>query len=119
MDPDPSSLPLLLAFALLTANAFLVSAEFAPIPGRRARIEQNVRLGDSLSLRVLPPLDRLEELVFAAQIARSTASVGLGWVAVEIARQTLVPLGVIPWAATLLAVGAVVLLHATLGQQVP
>jgi CBS domain containing-hemolysin-like protein len=119
MDPDPSSLPLLVALALIAANAFLTAAEFALIAVRRSRIEQNVRLGAARSPRVLPPIDRLEELVFAAQIARSAASIGLGYVAVLIARRTLVPLGMLPPWATAVAVAAVVLAHATFGQQVP
>ncbi len=119
MDPDPSSLPLLAALALVLANAFLVAAEFALIAVRRSRIETSPRLGDPRSQRVLPPLERLEELVFAAQIARSTASVGLGYVAVLAARGFLEPLGMRTFPATLVSLATVVLLHATLGQQVP
>lgn len=119
MDPDPSSLPLFAALALILANAFLVAAEFALIAVRRSRIEQNVRLGDPRAQRVLPPLDRLEELVFAAQVARSAASVGLGYVSLVIAARFLVPLGLVPSWATVVALVCVVLLHATLGQQVP
>ncbi|HEX8697105.1 MAG TPA: hemolysin family protein [Longimicrobium sp.] len=119
MDPDPSSFPLFIALALIAANAFLVAAEFALIAVRRNRIEQNVRLGDPRSARVLPSLDRLEELVFAAQLGRSLASVLLGYYAVRAARDWLEPLGVLPVPALLLALGAVVVLHATIGQQVP
>ena len=119
MDPDPSSLPLFIAMALILANAFLMAAEFALIAVRRSRIEANPRLGDPRSQRVLPPLDRLEELVFAAQLARSTASVLLGYYAIVVAREFLEPLGLLPWAATAIAISGVVLLHATLGQQVP
>jgi CBS domain containing-hemolysin-like protein len=119
MDPDPSSLPLFIALALIAANAFLVSAEFALIAVRRSRIEQNVRLGDPRAQRILPPLERLEELVFAAQVARSAASVMLGFVALEIAHRQLTPLGMEPRWATLVALVGVALLHATLGQQVP
>jgi CBS domain containing-hemolysin-like protein len=119
MDPDPSSLSLFAAVALVAANAFLVAAEFALIAVRRSRIEQNVRLGAERSARVLPPIDRLEELVFAAQLARSAASVGLGCVALVIARNFLVPLGMIPLWANVLAIAVVVVAHATIGQQVP
>jgi CBS domain containing-hemolysin-like protein len=119
MDPDPSSLPLIIALALVLANAFLVAAEFALIAVRRSRIETSPRLGDPRSHRVLPPLERLEELVFAAQIARSTASVLLGYVGVLAARDFLEPLGMLPLPATVVSLATVVLLHATLGQQVP
>ncbi|HEU4557665.1 MAG TPA: hemolysin family protein [Longimicrobium sp.] len=119
MDPDPSSLPLFIALALILANAFLVAAEFALIAVRRSRIETSPRLGDPRSQRVLPPLERLEELVFAAQLARSAASVLLGYYAIVIGRSFLEPLGLLSWAATLIAVASIVVLHATLGQQVP
>src|SRR5215218_4312770 len=114
MDPGPSSLPLFIALALVAANAFLTADEFALIAVRRSRIEQNVRLGAARSARVLPPIDRLEELVFAAQIARSATSIGLGCEAVVIARRFLEPLGMLPLWATVLALAVAVLAHATL-----
>ena len=119
MDPDPSRLSLFIALALIAANAFLVAAEFALIAVRRSRIEQNVRLGAERSARVLPPIERLEELVFAAQLARSAASIALGVVALAIARGFLVPLGMLPRWAAVVAVCGVVVAHATIGQQVP
>ncbi|SOD02424.1 putative hemolysin [bacterium JGI 053] len=119
MDPDPSSLSLFVALALVAANAFLTAAEFALIAVRRSRIEQNVRLGAARSARVLPPIDRLEELVFAAQIARSAVSIGLGYVAALIGRRLLVPMGMIPGWATVVSLAVAALAHATLGQQVP
>ena len=120
MDADPpSSLSLFVALALIAANAFLVAAEFALIAVRRSRIEQNVRLGAERSARVLPPLERLEELVFAAQLARSAASVALGCVALAIARDFVEPRGMLPFWAAFVSVAAVVILHATIGQQVP
>ena len=132
MDPDPGSFSLFSIFGLVAANAFLVAAEFALIAVRRIRIEQSIRRGDARAARVLPALDRLEELVFAAQVARSLASVALGWQGVLLARAYLVPLfagddvrllGVhvgSPMAVSVfIALFAVALLHATLGQQVP
>ncbi|HYJ79005.1 MAG TPA: hemolysin family protein [Longimicrobiaceae bacterium] len=119
MDPDPSSLPLFAVLALVAANAFLVAAEFALIAVRRTRIEQNVRLGDLAAARVFPSLDRLEELVFAAQLGRSTASILLGYFAVLVANRWLQPLGMLPVPAMVLSLALVVLLHATIGQQVP
>ncbi|WP_420125441.1 hemolysin family protein [Longimicrobium sp.] len=132
MDPDPGSFSLLTIVGLVAANAFLVAAEFALIAVRRIRIEQSVRRGDQHAARVLPALDRLEELVFAAQVARSLASVALGWQSVLMARAYLVPvigngpvrlfglgLGSGLSVAIFIALFAVSLLHATLGQQVP
>jgi len=132
MDPDPGSFSLFSILGLVAANAFLVAAEFALIAVRRIRIEQSVRRGDPRAARVLPALDRLEELVFAAQVARSLASVALGYQAVLMARAYLVPaFGPGPVRVFGVSVGsplsvsifwalfAVALLHATVGQQVP
>jgi CBS domain containing-hemolysin-like protein len=135
MDPDPSSTPLTLLaiFSLLAANGFLVAAEFAFIAVRRARLEQTARLGDPRAARVLPALERMEDLAFAAQIGRSAATLMLGWVATRAAREWLVPLwgagravtvaglpiGRAETVATALGLIATVLLHASLAQQLP
>ncbi len=132
MDPDPGSFSLITILGLVAANAFLVAAEFALIAVRRIRIEQSIRRGDPHAARVLPALDRLEELVFAAQVARSLASVALGYQAVLLARAYLAPafgpgpvrlaglgLGSGMSVAIFVALFFVALLHATLGQQVP
>ena len=132
MDPDPGSFSLITILGLVAANAFLVAAEFALIAVRRIRIEQSIRQGDARAARVLPALDRLEELVFAAQVARSLASVALGYQAVLLARAYLEPafgpgpvrllglgLGSGMGVAIFFALFGVALLHATLGQQVP
>jgi CBS domain containing-hemolysin-like protein len=119
MDDPPSSLSLVAAAILIAANGFLAAAEFALIAVRRSRIEQNVRLGAARSPRVLPPIDRLEELVFAGQLARSAISITLGAIALLIARDFLVPMGMLPLWANVVAVAGVVVAHATIGQQVP
>jgi CBS domain containing-hemolysin-like protein len=132
MDPDPGSFSLFTIVGLIAANAFLVAAEFALIAVRRIRIEQSIRLGDARAARVLPALDRLEELVFAAQVARSLASVALGYQAILLARAYLAPvigpgpvrifgvdLGPAMAVSIFIALFFVALLHATVGQQVP
>jgi len=132
MDPDPSGFSLITILGLVAANAFLVAAEFALIAVRRIRIEQSIRRGDARAARVLPALDRLEELVFAAQVARSLASVALGYQGVLLARAYLEPLfgdgpvrifgvhiGSAMAVSIFIALFAVSLLHATVGQQVP
>jgi len=119
MDDPPSSLSLAAAVVLVAANAFLAAAEFALIAVRRSRIEQNVRLGAARSSRVLPPIDRLEELVFAGQLARSAISISLGAVALVIAHDFLVPMGMIPFWADVVAIAGVGVAHATIGQQAP
>jgi CBS domain containing-hemolysin-like protein len=118
-EPGPSSLPLFIALALVAANAFLAAAEFALIAVRRSRIEQNVRLGDPRSQRILPPIERLETLVFSAQLSRSTLTVLLGYYALLAARRFWEPLGLLPVPAAVLSMAIAILLHATLGQQIP
>ena len=132
MDSDPGSYSLITILGLIAANAFLVAAEFALIAVRRIRIEQSIRLGDPRAARVLPALDRLEDLVFAAQVARSLATVALGYQGVLLARAYLAPLlapgpvrifglglGSAAAVSIFVALFAVALLHATVGQQVP
>ncbi|MBB4637104.1 hemolysin family protein [Longimicrobium terrae] len=132
MDSDPGSFSLLYILGLIAANAFLVAAEFALIAVRRIRIERSVRQGNAQAARVLPALDRLEELVFAAQVARSLASVALGFYSVRLAHTYLLPvmgrgtvrilglaIGSTTAVAVFLALLGVSLMHATLGQQVP
>jgi len=121
MDPEPGSLNVVAVLALVALNAFLVAAEFALLAVRRSRAEPHAR--------ALPSPGRLQELLFAGQVARSTASILLGWYALAIARSHLVPLlgpgrplpvvGSTDRAAALIVVAIVVVLHATLGQQVP
>jgi CBS domain containing-hemolysin-like protein len=129
MDPEPGSLSILVVLALVLVNAFLVSAEFALLSVRRTRIEQHVRQGDLRAARALPAPGRLEELLFAGQVGRSLASISLGVYALAASRTYLLPLmgpartlpvlGSTAAAADLVAVAIVVVLHATLGQQIP
>ncbi len=133
MDPDSTgTLTAVAALLLVAVNGFLVAAEFSLIAARRSRLEHVIRSGDARASRVLPALDRLEELAFAAQLGRSAASVTLGVLAVSLGRSWLLPrlgtgnvtvlglsVGPAQTVATVTAVAAVALLHATLGQQVP
>ena len=129
MDPEPGGLSILAVLGLVLVNAFLVAAEFALLSVRRTRIEQHVRQGDTLAARVLPALGQLEELLFAGQVGRSLVSILLGTYALEASRVYLVPLlgparalpvvGTTAAAADIIAIAVVVVLHATLGQQIP
>jgi CBS domain containing-hemolysin-like protein len=129
MDPEPGSLSILAVPALVLVNAFLVAAEFALLSVRRTRIEQHVRQGDLRAARVLPALGRLEELLFAGQVGRSLVSILLGTYALAASRAYLLPamgteralpvVGSTAAAADVIAIAIVVVLHATLGQQIP
>jgi CBS domain containing-hemolysin-like protein len=129
MDPEPGGLSILAVLGLVLVNAFLVAAEFALLSVRRTRIEQHVRQGDTRAARVLPALGQLEELLFAGQVGRSLVSILLGTYALAASRAHLVPLlgpvralpvfGSTAAVADVIAIAVVVVLHATLGQQVP
>jgi CBS domain containing-hemolysin-like protein len=129
MDPEPGGLSILAVLGLVLVNAFLVAAEFALLSVRRTRIEQHVRQGDTRAARVLPALGQLEELLFAGQVGRSLVSILLGTYALAASRAYLAPLlgparalpvvGSTAAAADVIAIAVVVVLHATLGQQIP
>ncbi|HEV2149051.1 MAG TPA: hemolysin family protein [Longimicrobiaceae bacterium] len=119
MDTDPA-LPVLLAIpALLAANAFFTAAEFALLTLRRNAPVAGAREGEPGASRTLSP-DRIDELALAAQLVRSAASVLLGYLAALALRDAPWLAGALPdGAVAALALGAAVLLHATLGEQVP
>lgn len=90
-------------------------------------------MGDARAARLIPALDRLEQLAFASQLGRSAASVALGFLAARLGVEWLRPLfgdapsvvvgglrlGSPHAVSIIIAMGAVALLHAILGQQVP
>jgi putative hemolysin len=130
MDADlVRPLLLLTAVSLLLANAYFVAAEFSLIALRRSRVEQSARDGDRASARVLPMLERAEELALTAQIGSSASSVGVGIVLAVWLRE-LMPPGVsfafqglalgLTFVGAMLVVGVITaLLHASLAVQVP
>jgi putative hemolysin len=119
MDTDPA-LPILLALpALLAANAFFTAAEFALLTLRRSAPAPGAREGEPGAPRTPSP-DRTDELALAAQLGRSAASVLLGYLAALALRDAAWAVRALPeGAATALALAAAVLLHATVGEQVP
>ncbi len=125
METDPALPALLLVPALLAANAFFTAAEFALFTLRRPPAETRSREGEpGASGRAAP--DHTDELLLAAQLGRSSATVLLGWVAAVAVRHSyaaLAPGGVrgglgYP-AALVLSLAGVALLHAVLGERVP
>ncbi len=130
MDTHPA-VPFLVALpALLAANAFFTAAEFALLTLRRRSVEPRQREGEPGAVRAPVPADRTDELALTAQLGRSTASVLLGWLAALAVQGSYaaLPPGAAPrlvgttlpqGAAAALAVAAVVLLHALVGEQLP
>ncbi|MEQ1618670.1 MAG: CNNM domain-containing protein [Terricaulis sp.] len=118
---------LLLAFALLAANAFYVAAEFALVKSRAFRIDALVeekRLGAVLSRRIL---NNLEAYLACCQLGITMASLGLGWVGeptvAAIIEPVLTPLGLSEANIhlTAFALGFLIFssLHIVIGEQVP
>ncbi|MBA3970362.1 MAG: DUF21 domain-containing protein, partial [Gemmatimonadetes bacterium] len=80
MDPAAGASTLLLILLLVAAVAFFTAAEFTLVALPRARIEARARQGDRRALRVVAALARADELVLAAQLGSSAASLLLGYV---------------------------------------
>ena len=122
-----SGVALLVALALLAANAFFVGAEFAVLSSRRSRVEPLVATGSRRARITLWAMEHATRMLACAQLGITVCSVGLGAVAEPaIARSLEAPmlwLG-LPVATThvvgfILALVIVVYLHVLLGEMVP
>ncbi|CAM3064609.1 hemolysin family protein [Skermania piniformis] len=117
----------LLAVALLGANAFFVAAEFALISARRDRLEALVAQGKRGARTVLRASEQLSLMLAAAQLGITICSILLGRVG-EPAFAHLIE-GPMEWAgvpaallhplAFAIALAVVVVLHILLGEMVP
>ncbi len=74
-------LELILALALIGANAFLVAAEFALIRVRRTRIEELVAQGREPARWVQRAIRSIDRSIAAIQLGITMVSLALGWVA--------------------------------------
>ncbi|HUG38997.1 MAG TPA: hemolysin family protein [Longimicrobiales bacterium] len=71
---------LLVAFLLVAANGFFVSAEFALVGARRTRIEQLAETGNRRARLAREVVSHLDHYISATQLGITLASLGLGWV---------------------------------------
>lgn len=122
-----SLLQLLFAAVLVLANGFFVGAEFALVSVRRSQIEPLAADGSARARRVLTGLERLPEMMAAAQFGITVCSLTLGAVAeptvarllqpvfhaIHLPDQLVHPLGY------LIALAVVVVLHLVVGEMVP
>ena len=122
-----STLALVLAVALLAANAFFVGAEFALMSARRSAVEPLAEAGDRRAVTVLWAMEHVSLMLAAAQLGITVCSTSLGLVAepaiAHLVEGPLHALGV-PDAFThpiafVLALLVVVYLHVVLGEMVP
>ncbi|MEU1012818.1 hemolysin family protein [Streptomyces sp. NPDC005890] len=115
-----------LAFAglLVLANGFFVGAEFALVSVRRSQIEP---LGTARARQVLYGLERLPQMMAAAQFGITVCSLTLGAVAEPTVAHLLEPLfewihlphGMIHPLGYVIALAAVVFFHLVIGEMVP
>jgi CBS domain containing-hemolysin-like protein len=69
---------LLIAGALLAANAFFVGAEFALVSARRAQIEPLVAAGSRAARITLKAMENVSLVMAGAQLGITASSLGLG-----------------------------------------
>jgi CBS domain containing-hemolysin-like protein len=121
-----SILLLVLLLLLIAVNGFFVSAEFAVVRSRRARLEQMRDDGVRGAGRALDQLDRVDEFVATSQVGITLASLGIGFLGEPALADLLEPLftGFASHAVALaisiaLAFVIVTFLHVILGEQSP
>ncbi|MEW2254157.1 hemolysin family protein [Streptomyces sp. NPDC047869] len=119
-----SVLQLAFAALLVLANGFFVGAEFALVSVRRSQIEP---LGTARARQVLYGLERLPQMMAAAQFGITVCSLTLGAVAEPTVAHLLEPVfewihlpdGVIHPLGYVIALAAVVFFHLVIGEMVP
>ncbi|EGX61261.1 integral membrane protein [Streptomyces zinciresistens K42] len=119
-----SVLQLLFATLLVLANGFFVGAEFALVSVRRSQIEP---LGTARARQVLYGLERLPQMMAAAQFGITVCSLTLGAVAEPTVARLLEPVfewaglpdGVIHPLTYAIALAAVVFFHLVVGEMLP
>ncbi len=118
---------LLVAVALLAANAFFVGAEFALVSARRTQIEPKVEAGSQAARTTLRAMEQVSLVMAGAQLGITACSLGLGAIGEPAVAHLIEPLmhalGV-PDAflhpiAFAIALSVVVSLHVVLGEMVP
>lgn len=117
----------LLAVALLLANAFFVGAEFALVSARRTQIEPRVLQGSRRARVTLRAMEQVSLVMAGAQLGITASSLGLGAVGEPAVAHLLepgfhalgVPDGWLHPVAFVVAMSVVVYLHVVLGEMVP
>ncbi|EST21325.1 hemolysin family protein [Streptomyces roseochromogenus] len=119
-----SVLQLVFAALLVLANGFFVGAEFALVSVRRSQIEP---LGTARARQVLYGLERLPQMMAAAQFGITVCSLTLGAVAEPTVARLLEPAfeavhlpdGMVHPLGYVIALAAVVFFHLVIGEMVP
>ena len=114
---------------LLFVNAFFVAAEFSLVKIRRTRLEQLSNEGSKVAKLAIKMLNNVNEMLAAAQLGVTVASIALGWVGEATTVTLIVPLiERIPYVNPTLTAHAiavpisfflVTMFHVVLGEQLP
>ena len=116
-----------IAVVLLALNALFVGAEFALISARRTRIEPRIEAGSRAAKMALTAMENISQVMAAAQLGITLASLGLGSVAEPAIAHLFepmfealnVPEDLIHPFAFVIAMTIVVFAHVVLGEMVP
>ena len=118
----------LIVFVLLLVNGFFVSAEFAIVRARRAKIEQLTKDGNVDAKLALKALEDMNFFIAAVQVGVTIASIGIGWFGSPTIEKMMdpflsnLPSSYVYLTHTITAVVAflvVTFLHVVIGEQVP
>ena len=118
----------LIVFVLLLVNGFFVSAEFAIVRARRAKIEQLTKDGNVDAKLALKALEDMNFFIAAVQVGVTIASIGIGWFGSPTIEKMMDPIlsnlpsSYVYLTHTITAVVAflvVTFLHVVIGEQVP
>ena len=71
---------LLIVILLIFTNSFFVTSEFAMVRARKTRLEQLSAEGSSGAKLALKLTENITDLLAAAQLGVTFASIGLGWI---------------------------------------
>ena len=123
------SVRLFAVLALVLANGFFVSAEFAIISVRKTRIDQLLAEGSRMARPVRRALDNPDRYIAATQLGITMASLGLGWIGepaiasllerMLLALQVQVSTATIHTIAIAIAFTIITALHIVLGELAP
>lgn len=118
MDPDIVLPTFPLVLALLAANAYFVTAEFALLTLHRGRVEQQAHDGDPWARRILPALEAPGPLLLTAQVGSSVTTLLLGFVVARLSLTWMAEGPLTRVGAFALAFAVAALVHAGLSAQV-
>jgi putative hemolysin len=122
LSPLDVATRLLVVLALVVANGFFVTAEFALVTVRKTRIDQLVAEGNRLARSVRRAVSDPDSYIAATQLGITMASIGLGWVGEPTVASVIEPalgFAAAHSIATALAFALITALHIVLGELAP